>query len=578
MRYLSRLELLGGLIVGVGLVSACSLVYDLSDDQCEINADCDALGGDFRGRECRAGVCVPTGNQSGGNGGGGAGGSGGCTSTRECLESPDRLGLTACIDGACVQLTNDTTCPVVLPSDEQKLEEQLLSGGEPIILGAFAPLFPPQLESPVSHNYDLAFTEFNNEAGGVPAPGSSRRALVAVVCQTPVGTPIEELHTSLDHLIGNLKVPGIVATMFPEDLSVAFEYKRTNTQADPFWLSTLESDSTLITTADSGLLWHILPSGEDMGLPVKPLLTRVLESKELEEPARVALLVDRDNRGCVDLSTTILDQRDGHGIEFNGDTALDQDESTFRSFSTHTADTPSVLSGVVQELLEFQPHVIIAMTGKEFFAQIFDPLENQWNDATSQAPRPFYILSPYQANTSEVSRVLAKFKTRMAGINAAASKDRSVIKAYLDRYKSEFPAELSHDQYENYYDAPYFLMYAAAAAVPNTARLRGQDLADGMKKLIDIGAPQYRIGIDKIGAALQALTNGSIQLDGTLGPPEFNRDTGARTTLGSVWCAGKTSTQPEVADALRYTESGELELGVDENGDPLEELPCAATF
>lgn len=564
------------MVITLGLVSACSLVYDLSADQCEINADCDALGGDFRGRECRAGVCVVTGSgQNGGNGGGGAGGAGGCTSNAECLDAPDRLGLTACLQGACVKLTNDTTCPSVLPSDELKLEQQLRETGEPIVLGAFAPLFKPQLESPFSHNFDLAFTTFNNETqGGLSAPGG-KRAVLAVVCETPLDGetgpyPIEQYHESLDHLVDKLKVPGIVAAMYASDLIAGFDYKRTNTPADPLWISSLDSDSELVAKQDSGLIWQMLPTGEEVALPAKPLLNRVLEEKALEEPARVALIVDRDIQSCVDMSSTILDQ--DNGIEFNGEPALDQDEETFRTFSTHTTDSPGDLTDVVQALLEFQPHVILVMTDSAIYSQVLTPFESQWNDATDQAPRPFYILSPFHIGLSQANA----FKTRMAGINAAASTDRALVNAYVNLYKSEFPGEGSYTDFENFYDAPYFLIYAAAAAAPITAQIRGQDLVDGMKRLIDMDGPQYRIGLNKIPATLQALAIGSIRLDGAMGPPEFNPNTGSRETPGSVWCLN--SSNAPVSDVLRYSD-GDLELGVDRaNGDPLEELPCAAKF
>ena len=580
MRNLSRVQLVGGLLLAaLGMTSACSLVYDLSADQCELDGDCVVKG---LGNKCVAGVCDPssssTGGMGAGGGSGGDGGKGGCTSNAECLDAPDRLGLTACLQGACVKLTNDTTCPSVLPSDELKLEEQLRKTGEPIVLGAFAPLLPPQLESPFSHNYDLAFTTFNNEtAGGVSTP---KRAMIAVLCETPLDLetgpyPIEQYHASLDHLVDTLKVPGIVAAMYAEDLITGFDYKRTNTPSDPLWISSLDSDSSLVTKEDSGLIWQMMPTGEEVALPVKPLLNRVLETKALEEPARVALIVDRDIQSCVDMSSTILDPETG--IEFNGEVALNQDEETFRTFSTHTTDAAGDLADVVQELLEFQPHVILAMTNSAFYGQIFTPLEDQWNNATEMAEKPFYILSPFHFSARGLTPYLARYKTRMAGINAAASTDRTLVNKYLNLYQSEFTGEGDYEGYENFYDAAYFLMYAAAAAVPNASQqLRGQDLADGMKRLIDMDAPRHGIGEDKATAILQALAIGSIGLDGTMGPPEFNPNTGARTTPGSVWCAGKET--PLVSDVLRYN-AGELELGVERsNGAPLEELPCAAEF
>jgi hypothetical protein len=579
MRNLSRVQLVGGFLLALGMTSACSLVYDLSADQCELDGDCVVKG---LGNKCVAGVCDPSSSNVGGmGGGGGSGGSGGCTSNAECLDAPDRLGLTACLQGACVKLTNDTTCPSVLPSDELKLEQQLRETGEPVVLGAFAPLFKPQLESSFSHNFDLAFTTFNNATqGGVQGP-AGKRALVAVLCETPLDQetgpyPIEQYHASLDHLVDTLKVPGIVAAMYTKELVTGFEYKRTNTSADPLWISSLDSDSVLTTNPDSGLIWQMMPTGEEVALPVKPLLTRVLETKALEEPARVALIVDRDIQSCVDMSSTILDQ--DNGIEFNGELALDQGDDTFRTFSTHTTDAPGDLTDVVQELLEFQPHVIIAMTDPAFYGQIFTPMENQWNDATETAPRPFYILSPFLFSTSgQAGAAIPKYKTRMAGINAAASLDRQLVNTYLNLYKSEFPGEGNYAGYENFYDAPYFLMYAAAAAVPIASqRLRGQDLVDGMKRLIDMDGPQFRIGIDKVPNTLQSLAIGSIRLDGTMGPPEFNPTTGSRITPGSVWCANESNVL--ISDVLRYND-GELEFGVDlDTGDELEKVPCAAAF
>src|SRR5688572_24502448 len=133
MRNLSRVQLVGGFLLALGMTSACSLVYDLSADQCELDGDCAVKG---LGNKCVAGVCDPSSSSTGGVGGGGGGGAGGCTSNAECLDAPDRLGLTACLQGACVKLTNDTTCPSVLPSDELKLEQQLRETGEPIVLGA----------------------------------------------------------------------------------------------------------------------------------------------------------------------------------------------------------------------------------------------------------------------------------------------------------------------------------------------------------------------------------------------------------------------------------------------------------
>jgi hypothetical protein len=570
MRYLSRLELLGGLLISAGLFSACSFVYDLSADQCEVNADCDALGGDFRGRECRAGVCVPTG-ATGGNGGGGGMDAGGCKSTSECLDDPENFGPTACIAGDCVALTNGSTCPLVVPSDLEDLDDALRSAGEPIILGAFAPL-SSSLHSTTSRNYDLAFTEFNQKTSGLVGQDSRRHGIVGVICETTSERP--KLDTSRDFLVETLKVPGIIPALFADDLQYVFERKRDEVVDPPLFISPLDSDSTLERGfPDGGLLWHLLPSAEQVALAYKPLLTRVLDSLALDEPARVALITTEDIRGAADIGAVILDA--DTGIEFNGETALENGADTFLSISMRTTDEASELASKVEALLAFQPHVIISATTDEFFPGIYAPLEAQWNDATGMAPKPFYLFSPYHFNSPELNSKLTALRSRAAGVNSAAAPDPELYNSYLSRFRTAYPEIMNPEGRENFYDAPYFLIYSVAASITRTPRLRGQDLLDGMKRITASGK-SFDIGPLQIPDALSELDNNTIRLEGTLGPPDFNAN-GGREVPGSVWCID--SSVKYRSDVLVYdSATGELVFGKDANGDPLEEVPCVAKF
>ncbi|HEY3497568.1 MAG TPA: hypothetical protein VGK73_22880 [Polyangiaceae bacterium] len=73
---------IGAIAPILGLVSSCSLVYDLSPDQCGKNSDCDSFGQNYR---CEEGLCVYFGPSSGGSSGtdgtGGTGDTGGTEST-----------------------------------------------------------------------------------------------------------------------------------------------------------------------------------------------------------------------------------------------------------------------------------------------------------------------------------------------------------------------------------------------------------------------------------------------------------------------------------------------------------------
>jgi hypothetical protein len=583
MRYLPRLELLGGLLISAGLFSACSLVYDLSADQCEVKADCDALGGEFRGRECRAGVCIVTG-ATGGNGGGGGMDAGGCKSTKECQDDPTVFADSACIDGECIALANiDAACPLVVPSDPQQLKEVLSKPGEPIIFGAFG-VISQGLHSEITRNYDLAFTEFNDTTEGLPGP-NGRRGLVAVICETPLDddrvVARAKLDGSMDHLVQTLKVPGIVPTLFADDLQYAFERELQRDASNaPFFLSAFESDSTLVNLpADNGLLWHILPTGEEVALAYKPLLTRVLDSLALAEPARVALVTTQDIRATSDMRTTVVSPESG--IVFNGGTVDDNDSTTFQEFLIRTTDSAGDLAPDVTALLEFKPHVIIALGANEFVTGILTPLESQWNAATEMAPRPFYLFSPYQVNISVFASKLQvnQLRQRTAGVNSAKSKDLRLYNTYVAKFKAAYASDMfdSYDDLENFYDPAYYMIYSAAAVTGNTPGLKGADLVRGMNKITDMSSSQvFGVGTEDISKVLNALGLGSIRLDGTLGPPNFD-DNGGRKTPGSVWCVD--SSNQFRTDVLTYDEAtGELELGQDKEGNTLEELPCIADF
>src|SRR5690606_23719140 len=219
MRRFLKYTFQGLVIVGAGLFTACSLLYDLSADQCEIDADCAAIG--LTGRRCVAGVCTATNAPTGGSGGGGgSSGSGGCTSNKDCLGEETIIDPSVCIEGACVDLTTDE-CPVVVPLDPKALRENLITGS-PIVFGAFAPLGSDQTGVELL-NYDLAFTEFKSTVNGLPAVGAGgRRPLVGVVCEAMTEGDIGVIDRGMEHLVDALRVPGIIGGLYPEELQHAF--------------------------------------------------------------------------------------------------------------------------------------------------------------------------------------------------------------------------------------------------------------------------------------------------------------------------------------------------------------------
>src|SRR5262245_40262457 len=120
-----------GLLLGGAALTGCSLIYDLSPDQCGSTADCDSFGANYI---CEAGMCkliVPP---------------------AECEESSDGLEADATTPRACIEqvpgskstrhCVNLTTpeCPLILPisaNPEGEAWRGYLSTPNSIVIGAY---------------------------------------------------------------------------------------------------------------------------------------------------------------------------------------------------------------------------------------------------------------------------------------------------------------------------------------------------------------------------------------------------------------------------------------------------------
>jgi hypothetical protein len=161
----------------------------------------------------------------------------------------------------------------------------------------------------------------------------------------------------------------------------------------------------------------------------------------------------------------------------------------------------------------------------------------------------------------------------MVGVNGASAPDRTLYNDYTAAWDAAYSDRIGVRDYENFYDAAYYLIYSAAAGVAGGWEGKGTDLRRGMRRLLE--GPQHNVGIvnNNMGLAMQALARGSITLNGTLGPPDFDETTGARQGAGSIWCMeSPTSTK---ADVLRYKAdvSGDPKLATFEGNFPITCIP-----
>lgn len=140
------------------------------------------------------------------------------------------------------------------------------------------------------------------------------------------------------------------------------------------------------------------------------------------------------------------------------------------------------VSAPLAELREFKPHVIVSAAGPEFVT-ILRTLEEDRLGAEQQ--RPFYVLSPYQlGQRSELSNAVLQgyvrgrdLQQRIVGVHHAGALDPVPYDRYLARLQGKFPSAKYLERTEQFYDAAYFVAYAATAGA-RTPFLTGRDLTE----------------------------------------------------------------------------------------------------
>ena len=492
---------------------------------------------------------------SGGSSGGLGVEAGPCTTNGECLDRTGEATPSACVAGQCVELRT-TECPVLLPRTEGLWLENLRhSDPDPVIFGAFASM-PADLRGTDTRNYDLALTELTHAVSGLPTADGKRRPVLAVVCKQQYDTS-EAFDRAIDHLTEELQVPAILAGLEASDLEYAF--RRQNVSHHVFFMSPYDADRRLVDLDDDGLVWETLSGGEELAPAYAPLLDATLAylHRQGELPTgtvpRVALVTTDDVSALSALSSALT----GGILKINGVDARDNPSDVFRAVSiassSSTTSAPDY-SDAIQLLRDFAPHVIIAIATNEFTNAIIPALE-----AANPDVKPFYLLSPWHCQADLMDALLARLPdlyTRVAGVNYAGAEDRTTYDAYEARFDAANPAIAPTRGYENFYDAAYYTLHAAAAA-GGLAPLVGSDIVTGMRRLLS-GALTFSVGPDDLLPAFIALETpgNSITLNGTMGPPNFDPRTGSRHEPGSVWCVDKA--HDIYTDVLRLDAAGDL--------------------
>jgi hypothetical protein len=488
------------------------------------------------------------GAHSGGAGGGAGktsgGGSGGvpeagtdaaaCATNKECVDrgagEPYRC------------RPSDHTC-VALPTDECPLVYGTPEDPNAIFVGAFATLSPTVPEdNAIVWAHRLALEELSGDnVGGLPGgPGGARRPLVMVVCNNDTTV----VDAALSHLADDIEVPALLATLQPGDLRRGFEAHR---DKHMFFLSPVGATRTLVDYADDGLLWNMLGQPSDLA-PAYGALLGLAERYVVGyrgvngRPLRVALVTTTEAFDA-ELANFVAPV-----LRFNGKSQSENETlGNYKGFTVDLANPQLDQTGL--SIVDFRPDIVVSAAGEPFSQSsgVLESIEAGWADPTAPDAgtqgRPFYILSPFNAgNLQGISDLIRGFvqsaldptaNRRFVGVAAAGAKDPTLQNAYATRLRTRFPN--AYTDSGNYYDAFYFLAYAMYGA-GSVAPLTGPDIATGMRRLL--GGKAFAVGPTSISAVFTALEPpaATIELDGTLGPPNFDPTTGVRIDDGSVLC------------------------------------------
>lgn len=580
------------MILAFSAIAGCSLALNFDTSQCQTDADCVQIGADT----CSEGSCVfkdPVDGAAGGeaviiasakpepgsnagspsvaesteDGASGAGGSssgpGGCTSTEQCVaDNLDEPYICPEPGAECVALKTPE-CPLVFGD---------FNDNDALVVGAFLNL---PASAPLSQmsalNVKLAIEEFNGSMGGLPGgPLGKLRPLVMVACRNDA----DLMTSAAEHLIGEVGVPAILAHLPSAEMKDLFVDHAL--PSGTFVINPGFADNSLTSLSTQGLFWHVIGDIRDVAPTYVPLLQRVEAYLRpgLTGDLRVAMVV-AERYAEESIANTMVGD-----LVFNGKSVSENGDNFFSAGVTALADDPTAdYSTVNAALLDFAPSVIIAITRDEFASRILPVVEQSWPNTTGAPPRPFYViptalsgnldLLEFVSITSDGATSADKI-SRIVGVAPASAEDMTLYEQFLVRFRTEYPAFENAGGFENFYDAVYLLADAmyAAGSVPE---ITGADIARGMQRVVAESGVTIDIGPTHIADGFSALaTGGTIRLNGTMGPANFDPGVGARRGSGSVYCFLEQDDAVTFAyDVLRYdAETGEL----------VGELPCFEGF
>jgi hypothetical protein len=316
------------------LGSSCSLVYDLSPDQCGSNADCIANFGE--GFTCDAGVCTcreasctggsgrggstggggtgatggfsgtggdagmsaetggaggkgglsgAGGTSMGGTGNGGTGGNGDeggmgglpfepeCETHKDCFPLYDDSDTNprACVEQACIPLMT-ADCPFLLPLSENTDDPEDRWNALKSTDAFILGAYAPFIP-PALGTFGRNYDLALTElskTAGGVLAGSTQRRQVVTVVCNALYPTQAGLLPPSRHLMEDLRVPAVLSALKLQDQQYVWENVARDNEV--FMMMPTYSGQSLIDEPDDGLIWHMLSGADKLSVSYQPLL------------------------------------------------------------------------------------------------------------------------------------------------------------------------------------------------------------------------------------------------------------------------------------------------------------------
>jgi hypothetical protein len=425
---------------------------------------------------------------------------------------------------------------------------------------SFQPPGAPEKSDPI-YNFELAINELNSEmygGGGLLGKDGNRHPLAAVICNNDPGMAASDpefYHRTLDHLVNDLGVSAIIADV-PSGVLIDDYHSARDQKKNVFFLSPGAANNALYGLDDNGLVWTMLGPPKDLADGYRDLVRRIENYIRSIDDAgatqlRVAVVV-KDDSSEVDheLFKELLDAVRPK-LFFNSDSATNQMGGNYREFHIGTTGDAGLPAAVGDAVNAYAPHIVISMTGTDFTSVPPGGKEGvvyrmmtlvgggvgreQWVSHNY----PFFIFSPINgAATSDFNKLLQStvvsnfhvIYNRFLGISIAGTDDRPLYGEYLKRLRALHIE--ANAGFENYYDAIYYLAYAAYSQ--GVEQVVGSRLSTGMT-LLNSGTPQ-KVGPVDINSVYEQLTNQGSALMIGVGGSRFEVSTGVRIDKAGLYC------------------------------------------